>query len=100
MAHHIVELSARIQWVLDTGGLSMVELAMWLGRPRPTVRTWLYDGRTPMRHVRIETERRLTVLEKLIKKRQPHRLFSPRANAQQRQSYMKRLIHVHLKEVP
>lgn len=49
---------------LDYVGLSESDLALWLGRPRPTIHTWLFEGRLPSDPLIVaEMERRLNLLE-------------------------------------
>jgi len=42
------EFRERLEAVARRTGLTASDLAVWFGRPRPTVRTWL-NGRTPRR---------------------------------------------------
>src|SRR5208282_2115388 len=42
------EFRDRLETVARRTGLTASDLAVWFGRPRPTVRTWL-NGRTPRR---------------------------------------------------
>src|SRR5271157_4115947 len=42
------EFRERLETVARRTGLTASDLAVWFGRPRPTVRTWL-NGRTPRR---------------------------------------------------
>ena len=62
----------RLQEVLAAGNLTHSDLARWFDRPRPTVKTWIDDGREPsgppldVEHAHALLE----LLEQMIKRRQ------------------------------
>ena len=53
----------RLTTVADQRSLTAGDLALWLGRPRATVYSWLFMGHLPVAGpVLVECERRLTLL--------------------------------------
>lgn len=52
----------RLNACLDRGQLTISNLAVWFGRPRSTVKTWVY-GRTPVGPTGRTALDRLTLLE-------------------------------------
>jgi len=83
------EFGARLRTLAQEKGLTASDLTLWLGRPRPTIRTWL-NGSHTIRDSSImrECARRLELLAKCSKLPPPHDL-SQRA----RRAYIDRAYH-------
>lgn len=63
------EFRDRLETVARRTGLTASDLAVWFGRPRPTVRTWLHGTRPQSQiggHVWDELARRLIWLEQAM----------------------------------
>jgi len=58
----------RLNCVMVDGHLQTSDLAYWFDRPYPTVRTWVQDGRSPMRGHRQSALSRLGLLEHAVAK--------------------------------
>lgn len=62
-----LSICERINKCMEVGKLSVGDIAVWLGRPSPTVRTWQYWGRTPSLIFLEDVDRRLTLLEHRVR---------------------------------
>jgi hypothetical protein len=72
------DFSARLRLCMRRGSLTISDLARWFGRPIPTVRTWVLNGRTPCEGYYEESNRRLKILEKEIERRRgSSRIYRP-----------------------
>lgn len=60
--------SARLEWCMREGDLTISDLARWFDRPRTTVNTWV-DGRTPYGPSGRLALRRLELLQNAIRKK-------------------------------
>lgn len=60
----------RLQRAMRDGNLTVADLARWFGRPDPTVRCWVNEGRAPRgaNHDVAWIEKRLGELERRIKR--------------------------------
>jgi hypothetical protein len=82
----------RLQDCVDRGGLTGADLAVWFGRPYPTVRTWRLGLSEPWKPWRGEAEQCLVYLERIVRMS----LWFPMPasyNARERRDYMKRFVH-------
>lgn len=85
--------SERLTFCLDKGKLTFSDLALWMGRCAPTIRTWV-QGRTPMPYYREEAERRLSSLEKVLENKSP--IIPLTVSLQERSSILKEIMNVYL----
>lgn len=89
----------RLEAAKKAGRLTTADLAVWFGRPYPTVRGWLVRGYKPWGPHGEESTRLLDVLERAIAKR--HKLPVPVHLAQSaRISWVKELRHDLDRRVP
>lgn len=90
------KLQDRLIAVLHDGGLTVVELALWLDRPRATVATWVSGERNCSALFREVVHERLSILERLVRHYQGKKLIPPTASIQRRKKAMRGLIREHL----
>lgn len=81
---------ARLTALGDRGGLTVRELAAWIGAPAPTVRYWLRGG-TPHKHTLEQAARTLDYLDRELGRQKPRLPLSITVSQRERLGHVKRL---------
>lgn len=85
----------RIAKCKKDGALNTSQMALWLGRPGITVRSWLRWEREPADTFRPEIDRRLKILERMIRDKPKNKtgIIPYELSSHKRAQYLKDLFH-------
>ena len=89
------KFGARLRRMIALGRLNPSELAFWLGRPRPTIYSWMKGSREPSWVYASEVEERLKTLEALVKSKGGLPLIDYRLSLTERRRALLGLFDVH-----